>query len=44
MLEKGRGVGQDLARAKQLFDSACKAGSGLACEHAKAIAGVDAGR
>jgi hypothetical protein len=37
MLERGRGVARDGLRALVLFEEACSKGSGLACEHAKAL-------
>jgi TPR repeat protein len=43
MLENGRGVPKDLVRARTLYEGACKAGAGLACERLKALAPHDGG-
>jgi TPR repeat protein len=43
LLEQGRGVPRDVARAKQLYEGACKAGAGLACDRLKILAASDGG-
>ena len=43
MLEYGRGVPKDLVKARALYEPACKAGAGLACDRIKVLDGHDGG-
>jgi TPR repeat protein len=38
LLENGQGTTRDLAKARELFTGACKAGAGLACDRLKSLA------